>query len=229
MEIRKAHRTGSHRSVSVSDRPEEDTMRTQKMVLIALTVVAGLSLTACNGEEEAALADDPSATAAVTPGSDDAGGKEPGAAGSDSGDQSASDKCRTDGLEITAIDSTISGDETNSVAVTFRNSGGSDCTMAGFAGVDLETNSGTISAERAGDPADRITLKPGDHTSFGITYPVNDTGGSGVRITGLKVTPPGETKTASLEWPGAASLPVTEDGGGTPVQVHPLGSAGQGG
>ncbi|MYW06305.1 DUF4232 domain-containing protein, partial [Streptomyces sp. SID3343] len=64
--------------------------------------------------------------------------------------------------------------------------------------------------------------------SFGIDYPANDTGGSGVRITGIQVTPPGETETVPLQWPGAASLPVT-DGAGSPVKVTPMGGAGQGG
>ena len=45
---------------------------------------------------------------------------------------------------------------------------------------------------------------------------------------GLVVTPPDETKSVSLQWPGAATLPVTE-GGGSPVRVGPIGSAGQGG
>ncbi len=73
-----------------------------------------------------------------------------------------------------------------------------------------------------------MTLKDGDEVSFGVTYPVNDSGGSGVSVSAIVVTPPGETKSFSMEWPGAATLPVTE-GGGTPVKVGPMGSAGQGG
>jgi hypothetical protein len=42
------------------------------------------------------------------------------------------------------------------------------------------------------------------------------------------VTPPDETKAATIPWPGAATLPVT-DGTGSPVTVGPIGSAGQGG
>jgi hypothetical protein len=49
-----------------------------------------------------------------------------------------------------------------------------------------------------------------------------------VRIAKLLVTPPDETKTVTLSWPGAATLPVTEDGGSS-VKVGPIGSAGQGG
>ncbi|MEU6335015.1 DUF4232 domain-containing protein [Streptomyces cellulosae] len=76
-----------------------------------------------------------------------------------------------------------------------------------------------------GEPA--VVLKDGKSVSFAVTYPVNDSGGSGVDVTGLVVTPPNETKSVTLDWPGT-SLPVT-DGSGTPVKVGPIGSAGQGG
>ncbi|MFJ8747633.1 DUF4232 domain-containing protein, partial [Embleya sp. NPDC127516] len=136
-------------------------------------------------------------------------------------------KCRTDDLQVTAIDATIGGDTNHTVAVTFKNIG-HNCTMSGFAGVDLQTSAGPLSAKRTGAPADPFTLKSDKSVSFGITYPANDSGGSGVRITGLQVTPPGETKSVTLRWPGTGSLPVT-DGTGSPVDVGPIGSAGQGG
>ncbi|NUS57687.1 MAG: DUF4232 domain-containing protein [Streptomycetaceae bacterium] len=153
------------------------------------------------------------------------------AAGSGSGSDSGNGKnakCRTDELKITAMDSTISGDTEGTVAVTLKNTGSRTCAISGYAGVDLKTNAGTLSAERNGRPVVQGTLKSGESVSFGIFYPVNDTGGSGVRITGLVVTPPDETKSVTLPWPGGGSLPVTESGG-TPVKVGPIGSAGQGG
>lgn len=155
------------------------------------------------------------------------------AAGSGSGSGSGSGngknaKCRTDELKITAMDSTISGDTEGTIAVTLKNTGSRTCAISGYAGVDLKTNAGTLSAERNGDPVVQGTLKSGESVSFGVFYPVNDTGGSGVRITGLVVTPPDETKSVTLPWPGGAGLPVTESGG-TPVKVGPVGSAGQGG
>ncbi|MFI6986116.1 DUF4232 domain-containing protein [Embleya sp. NPDC050154] len=136
-------------------------------------------------------------------------------------------KCRTDDLQVTAIDATIGGDTNHTVAVTFKNIG-HNCTMSGFAGVDLQTSAGPLSAKRTGAPAVPFTLKSDKSVSFGITYPANDSGGSGVRITGLQVTPPGETNSVTLRWPGTGSLPVT-DGTGSPVDVGPIGSAGQGG
>jgi hypothetical protein len=112
--------------------------------------------------------------------------------------------------------------------VTLKNISGRDCTISGYAGVDLKTNAGSLSAQRTGQKPTSGVLKNGKSVAFGINYPINKSGGSGVRITGLLVTPPDETKTVTLSWPGAATLPVTE-GGGSSVKIGPIGSAGQGG
>jgi len=206
-------------------------MRVNKLTIAALAVVAGLSLTACQNDDEAAAVDQSKPSVSSTEGSDDSAqgeAKEPAAKEPAAEEPAAADKCRTDELDIKAQDSTIDGDELSTVAVTFTNGGGHDCSVGGFAGVDLKTNAGTVSAERSGEQAPATVLKDGESVSFYISYPANDTGGSGVRITGLVVTPPDETKSVTLDWPGAASLPVTE-GPGTPVKVGPIGSAGQGG
>ncbi|MFD7701934.1 DUF4232 domain-containing protein [Streptomyces caelestis] len=216
-------------------------MRVNKITIAALAVVAGLSLTACQNDDAATDRSDSSSSSSK--GGSNSGGSAQGTAKDSAGNDSeegqgtvagtGSDEngtigtCRTDELEVTATDSTIDGDEDNTVAVTFTNGGGRDCSIAGFAGVDLKTNAGTVSAERTGESAPATVLKDGKSISFSLSYPANDTGGSGVRITGLVVTPPNETKSVTLDWPGAASLPVT-DGSGTPVKVGPIGSAGQG-
>ncbi|SEB78295.1 Protein of unknown function [Streptomyces misionensis] len=153
------------------------------------------------------------------------------AAGSGSGAAGGTGKaawCRTDELEITAVDNTIDGDPDRTVAVTMKNHGGRDCTISGYAGVDLKLREGTLSAKRTGEKAVSSILKNGQSIAFGIHYPSNDTGGSGVRITGLLVTPPNETNTVALKWPGAATLPVTDETT-SQVTVGPVGSAGQGG
>ncbi|MGW7571316.1 DUF4232 domain-containing protein [Streptomyces tendae] len=228
-------------------------MRVRKLTLAAMALAAGLSLTACQnddgGSDQGAAPPASSAASSSNGGSGSAGsdqqdgsdsaGKSPnGTGGTDgtggsggtggAGEDGKAAKCSTDELEITAIDATVGGDAEGTVAVDLKNGGGRDCSLAGYAGVDLKTNSGTVSAERTGDPAPRIVLGDGETVTFGITYPINDSGGSGVRITGLVVTPPDETKSVTLDWPGGSSLPVT-DGSGTPVRVGPLGSAGQGG
>ncbi|MFE5976074.1 DUF4232 domain-containing protein [Streptomyces sp. NPDC056460] len=146
----------------------------------------------------------------------------------DTGETGKAGKCRTDDLAITAMDNTIEGDPDGTVVVELNNEGGRDCVMSGYAGVDLKTNAGTLSAKRTGIQGTSVTLKSGKSVALAISYPVNKTGGSGIRITGLLVTPPNETKTVALAWPGAATLPVTE-GPGSPVKVGPIGSAGQGG
>lgn len=210
-------------------------MRVNKLTIAALAVVAGLSLTACQnddaatGQSDSPAASTPSSSNDGSSSGDSAQGTAEDSAGESSDqEQSTAGKCRTDELEVTAQDNTIGGDEDNTVAVTFTNGGGRDCSIAGFAGVDLKTDAGTVSAERTGEPAPATVLKDGESVSFSVSYPANDTGGSGVRVTKLVVTPPNETKPVTLDWPGAASLPVT-DGSGTPVKVGPIGSAGQGG
>ncbi|GGV96287.1 hypothetical protein GCM10015535_65530 [Streptomyces gelaticus] len=216
-------------------------MRVQKLTFAALAVVAGLSLTACQNGEDDLGRTAPSSASSTSGGSgsgasDQSDGK--ASAGKGSGGQGTAagtgsnmngkvGKCRTDELEITATDSTIDGDPDGTVAVELKNGGGRDCVLSGYAGVDLKTSSGSLSAERTGEKATPMTLKDGKSVYFGINYPINESGGSGVRITGLVVTPPDETKSVTLDWPGAATLPVT-DGSGSQVKVGPMGSAGQG-
>ncbi|MGW2179172.1 DUF4232 domain-containing protein [Streptomyces sp. NPDC001732] len=218
-------------------------MRVRKLTFAALAVAAGLSLTACqNGEGDMGQSAPPAAsgTSSASGGSGSGGSDQDGkdsagkgsggqgtAAGTGSNGNGKTGKCRTDELEITATDSTIGGDTEVTVAVELKNGGGRDCVLSGYAGVDLKTASGTVSAERTGEKADPMTLRDGKSVFFGITYPINDSGGSGVRVTGLVVTPPDETKSVTLAWPGSGTLPVT-DGSGSSVKVGPMGSAGQG-
>ncbi len=201
-------------------------MRVNKLTVATLAAVAGLSLTACQNEEDIAADPKPVTSSAATGGDTDQG-QEGTATGTGSDEDGKADDCRTDELEVTASDVTIEGDTVGTVAVEFTNGGGRDCTLTGYAGVDLKTNAGSLSAERTGEKAPSVVLKDGKSVWFAVTYPVNDSGGSGARVTGLAVTPPNETKSVTLAWPGTASLPVT-DGSGTPVQVGPIGSAGQG-
>ena len=220
-------------------------MRVHKLTFAALAVAAGLSLTACqNGDEDMGQsAPSPASSASSASGGSGSGGSDQGggkdsagkgaggqgtSAGTGSNENGMAGKCRTDELEIAASDSTIDGDPVGTVAVVLKNSGGRDCVLCGYAGVDLKTGSGPLSATRTGEKATPMTLKNGKSVYFGINYPINKSGGSGVRITGLVVTPPDETKSVTLDWPGADTLPVT-DGSGSEVKVGPMGSAGQGG
>ncbi|MFI5641077.1 DUF4232 domain-containing protein [Streptomyces goshikiensis] len=227
-------------------------MRVHKLTVIAaLAAAASLSLTACqNGDDGAAGSGTSSAPSASSSkgAPDQAGSAQPGgtnstgtgsggkggtagkgtAAGTTTPDSGKTAKCRTDDLEIKALDHTIDGDTDGTVAVELKNRSGRDCAISGYAGVDLKTSAGSLSAKRTGEQAPAGVLKKGKSVAFGINYPLNTSGGSGVRITGLVVTPPDETKSVTLPWPGTATLPVT-DGSGSPVKVGPIGSAGQGG
>ncbi|MFD8925748.1 DUF4232 domain-containing protein [Streptomyces mirabilis] len=229
-------------------------MRVHKLTFAALAVAAGLSLTACQNDNAGTGQSDPSSPSTVSSsgGGSDSGSSDQGGAKNSAGTSSATNsgttssggtgtaagtgsnanakvgKCRTDELEITAKDNTIDGDPDGTVVVTLTNHSGRDCTISGYAGVDLKTNAGSLSAKRTGQQAGSAILKNGKSTYFPVNYPFNKSGGSGVRITGLVVTPPDETKSVTLNWPGAATLPVT-DGSGSPVKVGPVGSAGQGG
>ncbi|MCA1218283.1 DUF4232 domain-containing protein [Streptomyces sp. 8L] len=242
-------------------------MRVHKLTLAALAVAAGLSLTACQSDDDGGsggaaqsapssvplTSSGASASSGAAGSSSDSGQNSGGSAqgggtksggtdsgstnsggadtagGAGSGGSGKAGKCRTDDLQITASDSTIGGDPKASVTVTLKNSSGHDCVISGYAGVDLKTDSGTVSAERVSQQSSvTAVLGSGKATYFPITYPFNKTGGTGVRITGLVVTPPDETHPVTLNWPGKPSLPVT-DGSGSPVEVGPVGSAGQGG
>ncbi|MPY47552.1 DUF4232 domain-containing protein [Streptomyces acidicola] len=210
-------------------------MRVRKLTFAALAVAAGLSLTACQNDDGGTAQSDPSSasTAASSGGGSasdgsDQGGGQGTVAGTGSNENGEVGKCRTGELKFKAIDHTVDGDPDGTVAVELTNGGGRDCAISGYAGVDLKTSAGSLSAERSGEEVTPGVLKDGESVAFGINYPINDSGGSGVRITGLVVTPPDETKSVTLDWPGAATLPVT-DGSGSPVKVGPMGSAGQGG
>ncbi|KPH97134.1 Protein of unknown function DUF4232 [Actinobacteria bacterium OK074] len=199
----------------------------------ASTVSSGATVSSSGGGSDAGSSDqsgakDSTGTSSTTSSGGTSSGGTGAAAGTGSNANAKAGMCRTDGLEITAKDNTIDGDPDGTVVVELTNGSGSDCTISGYAGVDLKTNAGTLSAKRTGRQATSVVLKNGKSIDFPINYPLNKSGGSGVRITGLVVTPPNETKSVTLTWPGAATLPVT-DGSGSPVTVGPVGSSGQGG
>lgn len=228
-------------------------MRVRKLTFVALAVAAGLSLTACDKGDDKGQGDPKPESASSSSGgsgsegsdgSDQGGSDQGGENGSGAEDSASKDsggqgtagsgadgkvaKCRTDDLDISASDSSISDEPEGTVTVEMKNGSGQDCSISGYAGVDLKTSEGALSAKRSGQPTGPAILKDGDSTFFPVNYPLNDSGGSGVSVSALVVTPPDETKSLSIEWPGSATLPVT-DGVGSPVTVGPIGSAGQGG
>ncbi|MGW5116068.1 DUF4232 domain-containing protein [Streptomyces noursei] len=64
-----------------------------------------------------------------------------------------------------------------------------------------------------------FTLKAGKRATANIAYPINNTGGSGVRGTALVVTPPNETHHVTV--PVAVNLPVSNTDEGK-LEVTPV-------
>lgn len=191
----------------------------------ALTAVLALALTACNGDDTASG----STQAGPTASADKAGGTGGSTQGADSstGDTSGGkvDLCRYGVLDATAADNTT--DKTDGVVtVTFKNVADSDCRISGFPGVDLKTSLGdTFSVDRNGEQAVPQILKEGETAAFNITFPVNNSGGSGVRLTDMVVTPPNEVEPFTLTWP-AGTLAVTDgEDGAKKIEVSPVGKA----
>ena len=112
------------------------------------------------------------------------------------------------------------GDTTAAEVVKLTNTGSASCAMHGFPGVDLKTNAGTLSVPRSKQVAALVTLKPGASALFNINYTVNNTGGSGVRVDTMVITPPNETHSHTLAW-NQGTLPVT-DGSGSSITVDPV-------
>lgn len=180
----------------------------------ALTAVVTLALTACNGDNSALGSTQASPTASADKAGGTVGaGKADQSVGTGTGgsDQSADtgtgdtsegkvDMCRSGVLDATAADNTT--DKTDGiVTVTFKNVASADCRISGFPGVDLKTSLGdTFSVDRNGEQAVPQILKEGETAAFNITFPVNNTGGSGVRLTDMVVTPPNEIEPFTLRW-----------------------------
>lgn len=226
-------------------------MRTSRIAVTAAAVVAGLCLSACGGDDNATNAGSASSSSNSAPAEEQTGSApdsaeqpegeasgtgapeeeapDQGSAGQGSaGTGSKPERCHTDDLTITASDATIGGDATNTVAVKLLNKSDRACSIKGFAGVNLLSSEGAIPAARRDQTDDGTVLKSGEPTYFGVFYKANESGGSGVKIKGLVVTPPDEKKSVTLKWPGEPSLPVT-DSPDPSVEIGPMGSVGQGG
>jgi hypothetical protein len=109
--------------------------------------------------------------------------------------------------------------------VKLTNKGGSACAMFGFPGVDLKTNYGTVSVPRGSQTPKLVTLEPGAAALFSIGYPVNNSGGTGVTVESMVITPPNETHSATLAW-SEGTLPVTDGSAPSLLKVYPVVAAG---
>ncbi|MFI5661156.1 DUF4232 domain-containing protein [Streptomyces sp. NPDC051684] len=202
-------------------------MLARKLTLAAVALAAGLSLTACqgNGDSAAGTGDDSSNTAASSgkvsgKNASDTGEKADAAEGSGHG-QINTGPCKTADLAFGSAHGMGEG----TLIVSMRNTGDA-CSLKGFPGVDLRTDeaSGPLSAKRSGLASPSVVLSGGETTRFTLHYPPNTTGGSGVDVTSLDITPPNETHSASLRV--GINLPVSE-GADQKVYVDPVGTGKQ--
>ncbi|WP_103760934.1 DUF4232 domain-containing protein [Streptomyces sp. SM10] len=212
-------------------------MRVKKLTLTALALAAGLSLTACQGNEDSAAdtsgsgaSSSSSAAASGDSGTSDQSAAASGhdatasesAQGSGNG-QVTTGTCMTSNLEFGTAHGMGEGD----LLVSLKNTGDA-CTLKGFPGVDLRSQdaSGPLSAERSELDAPVVDLGNGETTRFTLHYPPNNTGGSGVYVTAIEVTPPDETHSKALSVD--LRLPVGADGDGDGgVVVDPVGTGKQ--
>ncbi|MEV7602324.1 DUF4232 domain-containing protein [Kitasatospora sp. NPDC089797] len=214
-------------------------MRVHQVTGAALAVAAALYLAACGKVvatgARAEPAPAPAVTAVATPAATPAA--EPASPASAPPPKTAAtpassptvDKrgmCQNPDLTITAADHTVHGATKRTVVVELRNHSGHDCSISGFAAVDLDTTAGPLTADRTREPVVPVVLGDGRSAFFGITYPADASGSSGVRITGLRVTPPNDNRGVILRWPGAAALGGS-GAAGSPIKVGPVGGTGR--
>ncbi|WP_420032581.1 DUF4232 domain-containing protein [Streptomyces sp. cg28] len=215
-------------------------MRVQKFTLAAVALTAGLALTACqdnqdsgdaaSGSNDSAAASSSSSASASAPSSSSASSSAASTAGgSSSGDdapgsgggQINTGPCKTANLSFSTAHGMGEGD----FMVAMKNTGDA-CYLKGFPGVDLKAanGGGSISAGRTGTAPVSVVLKNGEETRFHLHYTPNTSGGSGVTITSLVVTPPNETHSKSV--PVSLNLPVSDKPSGG-VTVDPVGTGKQ--
>ncbi|MGK4906738.1 DUF4232 domain-containing protein [Streptomyces albus] len=229
-------------------------MRAKKMTLAALALAAGLSLTACQGNDDSAAGSNSSAASSSGGGSSSSSAGTSGGGSSEEGGTSTGGGNGTGGSgtggtkaagsaeaapgsgggKITTGDcktknlefSSSHGMGEGDLIVTLKNVGGDACSLKGFPGVDLRSQDAgrPLSAKRSDLAAPAVSLQNGEETRFTLHYPPNNTGGTGAYVSSMVVTPPNETHSKSL--PVSISLPV-EVGADQKVVVDPVGTGKQ--
>lgn len=194
-------------------------MRAQKLSLVAVALAAGLSLTACQDTKEGSVGANDSSSSEQSSGgssaSDDNGSSSTGGSDKDSSADSA--MCKTSQLGMNVSHGMSESDR----VVHLQNNGSESCTLKGFPGVDLKNKDGSFSVDRSKSEAPTVNVKPGEETSFTLHVPRNDSGGHGVDMTSMVVTPPNETHSKTM--PVRINLAAT-DGESSEILVDPIGA-----
>jgi hypothetical protein len=198
--------------------------KTKISALTLVAVAAGSALTACNPDDSSNASSSATASSSASDqggsgssgsagsGTNGGAGAVPTGSGSGSGagaGAGAGNQCRTADLAF----STSHGMGEGQLVINLKNQSQKTCTMQGYAGVDLKALKlkSSVSAKRTGSRTPLVTLKPGDQTDFLLSYPVNNTGGSGVTYDQLVVTPPNDTQHALVA--ASVNVPVTSNAG----------------
>ncbi|WP_369265109.1 DUF4232 domain-containing protein [Streptomyces sp. R35] len=193
---------------------------------LAATSALALTLTACgngsgndaSGDQSSAPASSPSATAADgapaenTGATKDAGSSTGGGTGTSTGSSggTGASRCHTAGLGFSfgSGDGKVSSsDDQQQLAVVLKNKTSAACTIQGFPGVDLKASSGSWSLTRSSATPKKVTLAAGSSTTFTITFlPWTQGSGTEFKATSVVITPPNETTSTTLTWPGGSLL-----------------------
>ena len=132
----------------------------------------------------------------------------PSPTGGPTGDAAASGECTLDELQPSLGRTTGEAGQRHT-AVVWVNTSDRTCTMTGFGGVDLQGPDHPLgpiySLPRQQEEPTTVRLAPGGTAHSTITWlPPQD--GSGWTPDRMLVTPPDETRSAAVEWPGGAVL-----------------------
>ena len=155
------------------------------------------------------------ASASATPdaggsgsGGSGSGGSGGGTGGGTGGSAPAATRCTLDQLKATTGRTTGEAGQRHT-SIVWTNTSSRPCTMTGFGGVDLrgpaDPMGTTYSLPRAGTSPSAVRLASGGTAHTTITWlPPQD--GPGWTPTSVLVTPPDETRSATVRWPGGAVL-----------------------
>jgi hypothetical protein len=129
--------------------------------------------------------------------------------GSSGGGSQGGGRCTLSSLTASLGRTTGEAGQRHTVVV-WKNTSSTACTMTGFGGVDLRGPNdpqfgGTYSLPRSSKKATAVRLPPGGTAHTLITWlPPQD--GPGWTPTNIVITPPDETSSATVKWPGGAVL-----------------------
>jgi hypothetical protein len=208
---------------------------------ITATSALALTLTACDGNvsgssasgQSSAPVSTPTATASAagsTPADNATATEDSGSTtgtGTGTGAGTSSNRCHTAGLTYTfgPGDGTVSSsDDQQKLPVILQNKGSATCTLQGFPGVDLKSAGGSWSLVRSSVTPKKATLAPGHSATFIISFlPWTKGSGTEFKATSVVITPPNETTSVTLAWPGGSVL--LQDGATHPgTYTGPIGN-----